>query len=162
MTAKEIILQQMAANFDNANWFVTIKEALNKLSEEQSFESDSSNHNIREIVNHLIFWNERYLKRFKGDELRKLDGENSESFTNEWAETSSMNLESLKDKLYVVLNEWKLVITASNEAKLTGPISKDRDESWYSLLSNINIHNSYHIGQIVTLRKQQGNWISTD
>ena len=70
MTAKEITLQQMEANFNDANWFVTVKEALNGLTEEQSLENDSSNHNIREIVNHLIFWNERYLKRFKGDELK--------------------------------------------------------------------------------------------
>ena len=162
MTAKEITLQQMEANFNDANWFVTVKEALNGLTEEQSLENDSSNHNIREIVNHLIFWNERYLKRFKGDELKKLEGENSESFTNEWAETSSMKWNSLTEKLYNVLEEWKSLVTTASEEKLTSLSSKDREDSWYLLLSNINIHNSYHIGQIITLRKQHGNWVSLE
>ena len=160
MTSKEILLQQMEANFDEANWFVTVKEALKGLSEKQSKETDSSNHTIREIVNHLIFWNERYIDRFKGIEPKILDGKNSVSFSDECADTSDLNWDSLTSKLYEVLEEWKVLLTKADEEKLNSSPFKDRDDIWYLILSNINIHNSYHIGQIVTIRKQQGNWVN--
>nr|HMS64937.1 DinB family protein [Ignavibacteria bacterium] len=63
-------------------------------------------------------------------------------------------------KLYEVLEEWKVLLTKADEEKLNSSPFKDRDDIWYLILSNINIHNSYHIGQIVTIRKQQGNWVN--
>jgi hypothetical protein len=30
--------------------------------------------------------------------------------------------------------------------------------SWYDMFAQMTIHNAYHIGQIVHLRKQQGSW----
>jgi hypothetical protein len=35
------------------------------------------------------------------------------------------------------------------------------DSPWWSPLAQQNIHNAYHIGQIVLLRKLQGAWDSS-
>jgi len=36
--------------------------------------------------------------------------------------------------------------------------SPDHDESWWTSLAHLAIHNAYHIGQIVHIRKEHGLW----
>lgn len=60
MTAKEIILEQLAATHNQKNWFVPFKNAVAGLNAGQAAWKDSSgNHSVWGLVNHLIFWNGR-------------------------------------------------------------------------------------------------------
>lgn len=77
MTTKELFLDQFNACYDEENWFKPLKETLDGLTPEQaSWNDGSSNHSILQLVHHLIFWNERYLYRFKEiplTEMKKSD-----------------------------------------------------------------------------------------
>ena len=44
------------------------------------------------------------------------------------------------------------------EARLDSPVRPEGGETWWQVLLNMTIHTAYHVGQIVTLRKEQGDW----
>ena len=154
MTQKKIILEQMAACHNKKNWFVPVSDAVSGLRAEQAvWNAGTENHSVMQIVNHLIFWNGRWLVRFKGGIPEKMEGENSATFTgdkNTWEEAL--------DKLDKILSLWEEVLKKAGETKLQGEAFKGFGDNWYSVLTQITIHNAYHIGQIVTIRKQQGSW----
>ena len=157
MTQKEILLEQMFACRNQKNWFAPLSDAIAGLTAEQaSWHDESTNHSVWQIVNHLIFWNERWLTRFKGIIPPKLEGDTATTFS---AEDKGDEMWKLSvNKLDEVLSEWEKELKNAEEAKLQNEALKDFGDSWYAVLSQITIHNAYHIGQIVTLRKQHGTW----
>ena len=154
MTAKEIILEQMAACHNKKNWFVPLSDAISGLTAEQaSWNGNAEGHSVVQIVNHLTFWNGRWLVRFRGGTPEQMEGENSATFSG-----SEEEWEDSVKKLDKIFTLWEEALKKTEETKLQGEAFKDFGDSWYSVLTQITIHNAYHIGQIVTLRKQQGSW----
>ncbi len=153
MTQKEIILEQMASCRSRKDWFTPLSDALSGLTDEQSKQHDGSNHSIISIVNHLIFWDERWLKRFKNEEVPKLDADNNATFSPEYGDLVPAIM-----KLDNVLEEWENELKKRDDALLMNEAFKGYGAIWYAALTQFTIHNAYHIGQIVTLRKQYGNW----
>ncbi|KZE69036.1 hypothetical protein AWM68_01855 [Fictibacillus phosphorivorans] len=156
MDQKTILLSQMAANHNEPNWFVPIERALGGLTNQQAKEKSGDSNSIWEIVNHLIFWNERYLQRFRGNPQTQKIESNDETFHHENEE----NWDDAKNQLFSVLANWTTAVKEADEEIFERSAHKDRHDPWYSVLANINIHNAYHIGQIVEIRKSQGNWDS--
>lgn len=157
MTTEELFLDQYNACYDEENWFVPLTRAIDGLTIEQATWSDgSSNHSILQLVHHLIFWNERYLLRFK--ELPLPEMEKSE--TDPTFEIDLKTWESTLQKLNEIFSGLRDAFKNATEEKLQSSPFKDSNDPWYSVIANINIHNAYHIGQIVYIRKQQGSWIS--
>lgn len=156
MTQKEILLEQIASCRNQKNWFVPVSDAVAGLNAKQASKHDeSTNHSVWQVVNHLIFWNERWLNRFKGITPPKLEGDTGATFSED--EGDQMWKLSV-NKLDKVLSEWEKELKIAEETKLQNEALKDFGDSWYAVLSQITIHNAYHIGQIVTLRKQHGTW----
>lgn len=159
MTTKEILLEQFTACYDENGWFVALKNALRNLTAEQAaWKPAGVEHSARETVNHLIYWNERWLKRFRGETVESAP-EIAETFLdvgeNNFTET---DWQASLEKLYGVFDEWKTILETINEAKLSEQVSESYDAPWSAPLANMNIHNAYHIGQIVIARKLQGSW----
>ena len=156
MTAKEIILAQMSACHNDENyWFAPVKNVLAGLTEAQALQKDESNNSIMQIVIHLIFWNERWLKRFKGEEVPKMEGDNKTTFSvgasiEDWEKTI-MHIDN-------IMTEWINTIKKKDDAELLKPVFEGEADPWNSYLHTIAMHNAYHIGQIVTIRKIQGSW----
>lgn len=156
MTQKEILLEQFASVHNQKGWFVAVNDALSDLTPESaSWNSGSENHSIWQILHHLIFWNERWLMKFKGMQVPKMEGDNKSTFSiaaskEDW-DKSVMHIDRL-------LNEWYDAIKQKDEAELSKPVVSGEADPWFSYLHTIAMHNAYHIGQIVTLRKTQGSW----
>ncbi len=167
MTAKEILLEQFNVCFDENGWFVALKNALRNLTAEQAaWKPDGLDNSIWGIVAHLNFYNERYLRRFKGESLPASTLENSETFsTRENRKTfagadelSEANWQTEVAKFDAVMSEWRKAIETADEEKLAQAVSKENDSPWWDVISNINTHNAHHGGQIVVIRKLQGSW----
>jgi uncharacterized damage-inducible protein DinB len=134
-----------------------MNEALSGLTPQQALWLDSTeSHSIWQIVNHLIFWNDRWLHRFKGDNLPKMEETNEETFVVKNGNIEQWQI-SIK-KLDEILDEWEKELTNADETKLNNEAFNDYEDSWYDVIMQITIHNAYHIGQIVNLRKMQGSW----
>ncbi len=156
MDQKTILLRQMAANHNEPNWFVPVERALDGLTADQAKEKSRDSNSIWEIVNHLIFWNERYLNRFQGKQVTRKIESNDETFQTK----NSEDWDATKNQLFAVLTHWTAAVNEADDEIFERSAHEDRHDPWYSVLANINIHNAYHIGQIVEIRKSQGNWDS--
>ena len=151
---KDILLEQHNACYDENDWFVSVKNALDGLTAEQAaWKPDGADNTIWEEVNHLIFWNERWLQRYRGELNYPEDIENTGTFKSEdkdWQATLA--------KLDAVMQEWREKLESITEEKLASPVNAQYQAPWWSPLVQQNIHNAYHTGQILLLRKLQGSW----
>ena len=143
---KSVLLEQLKTTHDKSNWFVPVNVALQGVTAEQATWKDGSgNHSIGQLANHLLFWNERQLVKFKGQKQSDFSGNNEETFNAfdkaQWEQTVK--------KLNDVLGELEKLVQNADEASL---------KSWAETIGNISAHNAYHTGQIVFVRKLQGSW----
>jgi uncharacterized damage-inducible protein DinB len=145
-TLKSILLEQLKTTHNQKEWFVPANTAVEGLTPEQaSWRDGKGNHSIGQLANHLVFWNQEELAKFKGEPPVKFSGNNDETFNNfdskKWAATVQ--------QLDQVLTDWEKAIETADDKKL---------ESWYSTIAHIGTHNAYHIGQIIYIRRLQGSW----
>ena len=83
MSPKQLLLEQFRTCYNGTNWywFVNLLTAIDSLTAEQAaWKDNSTNNSIWQIVNHLIFWNTRYLNRFKGIPVQEMKGDNDSTF----------------------------------------------------------------------------------
>lgn len=143
-TLKSILLEQLRTTHNQKDWFVPVNTALEGLTPEQAKWKDrSGNHSVMELANHLIFWDERSLEKFKGAPTPQFSGNNEETFQGMESWDATVR------KLDSVLTEWEKAVEAADDNKLT---------KWYSTIAHIGAHNAYHTGQIIYIRRLQGSW----
>jgi uncharacterized damage-inducible protein DinB len=156
MTQKEILLEQFASIHNQKGWFVTINDAISDLTPESAaWTSGIENHSVWQIVHHLIFWNERWLNRFKGVKIPKMEGDNKTTFS---IASAKEDWEKTVKHIDSIMQQWYEAIKARDEKELAKPVFEGEVDTWFSYLHTIAMHTAYHIGQIVTLRKVQGSW----
>ncbi|WP_202079123.1 DinB family protein [Caldalkalibacillus salinus] len=153
--AKEVLSELLLANANDPSWYITFSESVEDLSEEQAFWKPNENsHSIAEIVQHLLYWNQTWQKRYQESDFNAVQsiGNNNKSFEIHANHTFNY----LKDHLLEVLLRWQSLLTKEKiENDVVGfPVPA----KWWALLGNVSTHNAYHIGQIVYIRKLQGSW----
>ena len=143
-TLKGILLEQLRSTHNQADWFVPVNTALKGVTAEQANWKDrSGNHSIKELADHLIFWDGRYLQKFKGEQTAKFSGNNEEAFRG------SESWDATARKLDSVLTDWEKAVEAADDNKLS---------KWCSTIAHVGTHNAYHTGEIIYIRRQQGSW----
>jgi uncharacterized damage-inducible protein DinB len=148
---KDILLAQMDVCHHEKTWFAPLDIALKGLTLEQaSWRDERLNISILEIVNHLIFWNERCLNEFKGIPVSQTEFDNDSTFRN-----IDKDWQSTVQHLHNVLSEWRETLAEYDEGKLD---TLDSEKPWWVHISNLILHNAHHIGQIIHVRKLQGTW----
>jgi hypothetical protein len=155
MTIKSILIDQVTACFNDKSWFIPLEEILSDLTAVEAASENESKQTIWSIVNHLNYWNEKWLERFNSENFEiKSTFNNDETFylnpdcinQHEWEET----LIRLKN----VYSSWRKALEKCKESKLTKVIPAYFNAPWWGVVSNLCIHNAYHIGQIMLLKKQ--------
>jgi uncharacterized damage-inducible protein DinB len=155
MNRKDVLLEQFLCCQKKSHWFVSFEKAVAGLTPEQAnWKKSDSENSIWELISHLVFWNERFLYRFKNNVIPKMEGNNDSTFTY----LSELKWEQVLERFNVVMSDWIETIKNSEDEKLDQRISEESKETWLESLSSITLHNAYHIGQIVTIRKIQGSW----
>lgn len=145
MSIREILVEQLKSVHDENTWFVCFNYAIKNLEHSQAAEKDQGQpHSIAEIVQHLYFYNERYLSRFRGEELHEMP-RHYDTFQIH----GDIEWEVRISDFQMVMSLFKQELVTCNEQNL---------EVWGETLSNLFMHNAYHIGQIVSIRKQNGWW----
>ncbi|KIL45513.1 hypothetical protein KP78_30570 [Jeotgalibacillus soli] len=145
MNLKELLLAQLNACQENT-WFVSLLNSIDGLTEEQvNWKPNGKTNSIFEIVNHLIFYNQRFLNRFK-------DIPNDKNvYNNTFKNKEELNWNDTVKWINEIMSEWKDVVKEADTNKLN-----DRS----SELAHLTIHTTYHTGQIIYIRKLQGIWDS--
>jgi len=150
----DLLLYMQDITFDQESWYAPFKDAVAGLTAEQANWKPigGAANSIWENVNHLIYYKERLAANMEGSEwAHNLDGD----------ETFYFIAQSNDDQ------EWKKVIERAEkvQARLQEALRKTSDEeldqdSLKEKLVNIMLHDAYHTGQIIQMRKMQGSWPS--
>lgn len=157
MSIGGLINRQITNSFGTNGWFVAVMNALDGVNVEQACWKPADDVNcIWETLSHLTYYNHAYVERFKGVDYEYDVSSNDETFSvgeydeAEWqAEIARFN---------AVMTEFRDLIAAADGAKFAEAVSASNQTKWATLILNIAAHNAYHAGQIMLLRKLQGNW----
>lgn len=145
-TLKSILLEQLRTTHNQKDWFVPANIAVEGLTPEQASWTDGhGNHSVGQLANHLIFWNQHTLATFKGEKPAKFSGNNDETFNSFDSKSWPATVKQLDE----VLTAWEKAVEGADEKKL---------QSEASTIAHIGVHNAYHIGQMIYVRKLQGSW----
>lgn len=159
MSKKEMILDQLEVCRNIDSWIKPMSTALSGLSKEDViWKPTESSHSISEITSHLLFYNDRWLKRFNGETVGESPEKNAWTFKT----IEDLSEESWRSHVAEVdagLEQWQQAIENTTEEQLHNSIPGfPEDAVWWEALSNLCTHNTYHIGQIIYIRKALGNW----
>jgi uncharacterized damage-inducible protein DinB len=158
----KMFLEQLEIHCHENDWFASMDQALQGVSAaEAAWTSSGTSNSIWQIVNHLIFWNEDVIHRIKGTENPHKAEDNEETFGNPGDPGDEMGWAQTVQRLNGVMHKLKTVIADLDDEKLKAPYAVNRC-SIERLLSNIMMHDTYHLGQIVLLRKLQSSWVGVD
>ena len=159
MSKKEYVLDQLSVCRNMESWFKPLSMAIDGLTAEQaSWKPSEDSNSIAQIASHLHFYNERWLQRFGGQVNDEYPETNASTF-EALAEPLEENWQKLASELDMGLKKWQKTIEQATEARLHESIPGfPEDALWWEALSNLCTHNSYHIGQMIYIRKMQGSW----
>ncbi|MFC5527970.1 DinB family protein [Cohnella yongneupensis] len=153
MTYKSILLNQMTACYNDKSWFIPLEDILVDLTVEEA--TTENKQTIWSIINHLIYWNEKWLERFKSEEFEiNKTISNDETFYVDLEQINESGWNETLKRLRDVFNSWKDILAESDESKLTKILPEYFNPPWWGVVSNLCIHNAYHIGQIMLIKKQ--------
>lgn len=153
MSLKELLLSQHRECFREEGWIKPFKTVLSALTDEEfDFKVNEGTHSIRQIINHLIFWDERWLLRIQGKEVSDFTGKNETTF-DESAKDQSR--EKLVKKFLDIMNHWEEELNKFGEEMPYELIFKGTESEgrWCDYISSFTLHNTYHLGQIMQLKK---------
>ncbi len=157
MSTKLYLLDQLKTTYNERGWLVPFTVAVENLDAEKAALTDTTgSHSVWGIVDHMIFWNERWLTRLKGGNPGKVETENSATFEANKKDESAWN-DTVK-KLSGILAEVIKIVETSDDKFLSAEAFPGYGSSWYEMFAQYNLHNAYHIGQIVQLRKLHQCW----
>lgn len=154
MNRTDLLLRMLDTTYDNESWYAPFKHAIEGLTAEQARwrPAGDTAKSVWENVNHLIYYKERLAANLEGSELpQNLDGD----------ETFYLTKQSNDDK------EWSGVVERAEivQLKLRESLNKTttkvlEQNSLEEKLFDIMLHDAYHTGQIIQIRKMQGSWPS--
>lgn len=154
-SVKEVLLDQLAACHDDESWFKPSKTVLDDISaDEAMWKAGDNQKSIYEIVNHLIYWNEMWLNRFNEELIEKINITNDETFEIEHQKLSEESWEETRRRLTNSFVGWREVIRNCEDSKLERRIPTYINAQWWGVVSNLCMHNVYHIGQMMLLKKE--------
>lgn len=158
MNRTESLLQNWDFCYDKEDWYPPLADALKALTAEQADWRPAGEHanTIWETVEHLIFYKERLLKRITGEESQYPEGlTNDDTFAV--ASKTESDWEATQNRLKSVHLGIRESITNLNVDQLQALVTNHPLDEW---LNSLILHDAYHTGQIILIRKLQGSWPS--
>lgn len=156
MNRIELLLHGWDHSYDKEDWAPPLLDSVKGVSAEQAdWRPEGSEVNtIWANVNHLIFYKERLLKRWTGEETEYPKGvANDDTFAvPDKSETAWRETVARLERVNAAIRK-RLASLSEEESEDAGPIQK-LDE-W---ISGLTRHDAYHTGEIILLRKLQGSW----
>ena len=127
---------------------VTIVNALKAIPHDEAVKKFENLNSIWQIVNHMILWRNALLSRLK-DKSVKVPSNNFIS------EVKNKSFRAWKDTIKKFEQSQKKIITFLNKSDETmlEKISPASSYSYYELAIAILLHDTYHLGQIVIIKK---------
>jgi uncharacterized damage-inducible protein DinB len=148
----DLLLNVLDSTYEKESWYAPLKQAIEGITAEQACwrPAGEATKTIWENVNHLIYYKERLMSNMQGIEwTNNLDGD----------QTFSLTERSNDDE------EWNKVVRRAEDVyqnlrQLLIKTPEKEIEQLEGKLLDIFLHDAYHTGQIIQIRKMQGSWPS--
>jgi uncharacterized damage-inducible protein DinB len=153
-----LLLEQMDYTFGQGGWFRALDQATEGLTAQQA--SWSPGHGVNSIwqtVNHLTFWKDLCSGRLKGAPLSDERIDNAATFDPVGATGDQMAWQAAVERLRHAHQAFRTAVAQLTDQQLDEPLPGETTPL-KELLLGLNVHDGYHLGQIVVLRKLQGSW----
>jgi uncharacterized damage-inducible protein DinB len=137
---------------DGTGGFTPFGRALDGLSGEDAVRRpEGSPHSVADVLAHMVFWQERFLRIVDGEEPSPVphaeDG---------WPATSAEEWPDLVRRYLAGLERFRAI--AQDGAELRRPLVKGRERSVGGALASYYLHDAHHLGQVILLRRMVGAW----
>lgn len=156
-TEIELLLAQMDYTHENGGWFTSVGRALEGLSAaEAAWSPDEGVNSIWQIVAHLTFWKQIVAGRLEGAPLTGTPIANDATFRLPARRTDD-DWQAAVEQLRLAQTRFREQVAGRADADLDRPLSGETTPL-RKLIAGMVLHDTYHLGQIILLRKQQGAW----
>jgi uncharacterized damage-inducible protein DinB len=157
MSRIDLLLHQLVHSYDKEGWYPPLRTALTGLTAEQASwrPTGEAVNTIWETVNHLLYYKERLLERLLGNNPAYPAGSNDDTFAVNAASDDEEAWQATVARAEAVHRGLHEVLAAKAEAELDGPTPEN---PLGILIANIIMHDAYHTGEIIQIRKLQGSW----
>lgn len=144
---------------DSEGSALSVSKVLRYVSEETASKRFAGfEHTIWEILYHMNYWQNMLLRVAKGEAVDVSYYVEAESWLDQKELMKDTKWEREKGRFFDGLEEVEAMLNSSS-ADLLRPLPALPDKNAYNVLNSIILHNSYHTGQIVQLRKAAGLWV---
>lgn len=158
VSAIDILLTQKDNTWDQCNWIVPVAKALEGLSAEQAaWVPPSGGLSIWQLVNHMYYYNHRISQRMQGITSGSAAESNVATFGGTGDATDEAGWNDLVRSTTELAEKLRTQLATLQQSNLDAQYLNTED-TWGHTLSQWILHDAYHAGQIVLLRRQQGSW----
>ena len=157
MNAKELLLLEWKHTYDQEDWYPPLRTVLAGLNAAQASwkPAGSTVNSIWENISHLLVYKERMLCRLSGTPFTRQPENNEATFEPSGGAEDEAAWQATVRRLDEVHHQIFDKLSALSEEELLQPLTTYTvQQSAMSLV----LHDAYHTGQIVQLRKLQGSW----
>lgn len=159
MNRIDLLRAQLDSTYDQEDWYPPLQPALTGLTAEQASwrPAGEAANTIWENVNHLLFYRERLVIRLQGGEPTQGYADNDATFApGDPSPDPEAAWQAAVRKTEEVHRELKAALSSLSDGDLerSGPNGRPIGDTVMAML----MHDAYHTGQIVQIRKMQGSW----
>ena len=153
MNRKEVLLKTWQIANEKESWFAPVRKALENINASQALWKPAGLegfNSIMEITHHLLYYKLRFLARLKETAFEQMA-------TNEatFVARLSMDWDKVRDELFNTNSQIVDYLQGLEDSDLDAPKPK---AALGQQVLDLATHDAYHSGQIVLIRKLQGNW----
>lgn len=157
MSRIDLLLYAMNHSHEEEGWYPPLMPSLKGLTAAQASwrPSGEAANTIWETVNHLLYYKERVLKRLQGEDLTYSAAGNDATFSVTEKPDDEEAWQATVARVEAVHKGLREVLAAKQDHDLEQPVP---ESLLGQLITDIIMHDAYHTGQIVQIRKLQGSW----
>lgn len=148
----DLLLNVLDSTYEKESWYAPLKHAIEGITAEQATwrPAGEATKTIWENVNHLIYYKERLVSNMQGIEwTNNLDGDQTFSLSEQSNDDAEWN--KIAKRAEEVYHNLRQLLIKTPEKEI---------EQLEGKLLDIFLHDAYHTGQIIQIRKMQGSWPS--
>lgn len=155
----DLLRLQRDASWDKEDWFPPLAAALAGVGPaEAAWLPPGGGNTIWQTVNHLNYYNERLLCRLTGASFGPELPDNDATFSDPGDPTDVAGWAATLERTHRIAAGLGQVLAGCCEAGPDQPLSPVASAALGEQLPHVILHDAYHTGQIVLIRKQQGSW----
>lgn len=158
----ELLKEIHGFTWDQEEWFLPLAKALEGIGPaEAAWQPPGGGNSIWQILRHLNYYNERDLRRLTVRPEDAAPPNNTATFADPGDPADAEGWRAAVAKAHEIAEGFTRLLAELPDRDPAQPLARGTLGERLPVLPHIFVHNAYHTGQIVMLRKMQQAWPAT-